>query len=89
MFRTPNGVRFFLSVFLYAEIFLRKIKNYGPCFSIQEKYISGKKKMEKGVKNARTDAAFSLYEKNDSSGTKNQSFLYLRSTFSCMEKKSN
>lgn len=45
--------------------------------------------MEKGVKNARTDAAFSLYEKNDSSGTKNQSFLYLRSTFSCMEKKSN
>ena len=39
------------------------------------------------MKNARTDAAFSLYKKNDSSGRKNQRFFYLRSTFSRMEKK--
>ena len=39
------------------------------------------------MENARTNAAFSLYKKNDSSGRKNQRFFYLRSTFSRMEKK--
>lgn len=75
-----------LSAFLYTEKVFRK-KKTAVLVSLYKKSISQERKIiEKGVKSVRTDAAFSLYGKNDSSGTKNQRFLYLRSTFERMEK---